>query len=93
MGTDCADGAMAFLWFVVVLSFQYTMYQQVNGHAPSTYGWNGSHLAALRAQLAAGTLPQHLHPPMNALRRRAEVAQASSSSFRQGMWGWGTRGR
>ena len=31
------------------------------GQPPRTYGWDGAHLASLRAQFAAGVLPEHLH--------------------------------
>jgi hypothetical protein len=55
---------------------------------PRTFGWNGTHLASLRAQYAAGTLPERLHPAMNALKRSAEKARAMPAGRcdRPGPW-------
>lgn len=84
---------MALWFFLLVLSFQFQ--QGVNGtssgdhlQAPRTYGWDGAHLASLRAQIAAGTLPQQLHPAVNALKRSAEKARAMPAGRcdRPGPW-------
>jgi hypothetical protein len=55
---------------------------------PRTYGWHGPRLASLRAQFAAGTLPEQLHPAMNALKRSAEKARSMPAGRcdRPGPW-------